>query len=87
VPVGFALRDELGRDGAVGAGLVLHHGRLAEKRLEFRTDGTTDDVRRAASDERDNHADGLGRKCLRVHSAAQGRENHAPSHQVCSTHE
>ena len=71
--VRLALRHELGGDGAIGAGLVLDHRRLAEQLLEFRTDGAPDDVGGAAGDERDDHPDGLGRERLREPARAHQR--------------
>ena len=75
MPVGVGLGDELGGDGAVGAGLVLDHRGLAEELLELRADGAADDVGGAACDEGNDYADRLRWKTLCTRG--KGREHKA----------
>ena len=65
VAVGRALRDEIGADVAVRAGLVLDHDRLAPDLGELRPDLAREDVGGAAGRVGHDDADRLGRVVLR----------------------
>ena len=65
VPVRRLRQHIVRRDHAGGAGLVLHHHRLAERNAQLVGDQARRDVARAAGGEADDHADVLARKLLR----------------------
>jgi hypothetical protein len=66
-------------DGAVGAGLVLHHHRLAENLAERLRDDAHDDVGRRSGAERHHDADRLGRElcCRRSGGQHEGKAKNA----------
>src|SRR6266849_159497 len=74
VAVRFGLGDEFGGDGAVGAGPVLDHGRLAKEFLEHGADRAADDIRRPAGDEGDHDPDRLGGIALSQRRGRRARE-------------
>ena len=76
VAVGGTLDERVGGDIPRGARPVLHHDRLAERFLQLHAQHARDDVRRAAGGEPDQHADRLGRKCLRRRGERNEEQHH-----------